>query len=67
MKLFFILFLAAVTSCQTINVDLYISPEFVVKSVKPFNGQYLITAYNGKWILSDQPYKVGETIPLFQP
>lgn len=61
-----ILFLCLLfVGCQKQNLNDLLSPEFVVKKVQPFNGQWLHTAYNGKRLLLDERVPKGDTIYLF--
>ncbi len=57
-----LILLVLITSCQTVNIDVYMSPFFIVKSVKKHEGELLYTSYNGKLLITDEIYSVGDTI-----
>ena len=62
MKKILILLILLITSCQKVNIDVYMSPFFIVKSVKKHEGKLLYTSYNGKLLITDEIYSVGDTI-----
>ncbi len=66
MKKYIFLTLICLSCNRKINYIAAPNPNvFIIKKIEAFNGQYLLTAKNGKRIVLSGEFAVGDTIHLF--